>query len=242
MNTIQILGTGHSESIDRNNSSFMIKNDNGNLLIDCGYTIKYALHAQNMNIQDIDGIFITHVHGDHVFGLERVAYESLFKYQKKIDLIFHEDIYEELWEQTLKGSLSKIGEGNAEFSDYFNLIILKKPSFELYGNRFQIFNVCHTPNKPAFGFNMNEKLFYSGDTTAIPLEVKRQKFDIGIHDVTLADTNPVHATLNSLIQSYPLDIRKKLLLTSYEDSFEKDRDIVESSFKGFATEGMTINI
>lgn len=184
--TATIIGCGHSESLINHNSCILIENQQGRLLIDCGHTTKKALHEQGYSISDIDAIFITHVHGDHVFGLERFAYESLFKYNKKIRLYFHESLYEELWDQTLKGSLSRIGEGDATFSDYFDIRPITGKTFEDLGLRFDIFPVKHTPNKPCYGILVDQKLLYTSDTTTIPDTLKERTFSFIIHDMTTA--------------------------------------------------------
>jgi ribonuclease BN (tRNA processing enzyme) len=239
--SLLIVGCGHSEALDNFNNNALIQNSQGNMLIDCGHTIKHALHAQSLSIKDIDSIFITHVHGDHVFGLERVAYESIFKYKKKIRLIFHESIYDELWTNTLMGSLGKIGEGNRSLDDYFELVILKSFYFQELGIDFELIPVEHTPNKATFGLYVKDRFFYSSDTKAIPETIKKLNFDVCFHDATLQDWNPVHATLSSLIESYPLNLRKKIFLMSYEDNWSSFDKIVAKEFKGFAHQSQRVN-
>lgn len=236
-----ILGCGHSESLEHFNNNAMIISSAGNMLIDCGYTIKHALHAQKMSIGDVDSIFITHVHGDHVFGLERVAYESKFKYNKRVELIIHADIYKELWEQTLKGSLGMNGDGEAELTDYFDVTIINGSFFKFHDLNIELIRVKHTPGKCTHGIIINKKIFYSSDTIAIP-EINQLPFEVGFHDVTFSNYNPVHATVFSLIENYPFDVREKLYLMSYEDSWRDYIDLVSNNFKGLAVQGMVIDI
>lgn len=237
---ILVLGTGHSESIRYFNNNAMVRTPTGNLLIDCGVTIKHALDAQGMSLADIDAIYITHVHGDHCFGLERVACESKFKYGKKVELIFHRDLYEELWEGTLKGSLGMNGDGDANIEHYFNVRILDESEFTWGGIDFRLVPAVHTPNKPVYGLLMNSRIYWSSDTTAIPDIVEKLGFEIGFHDVTLTDWNPVHATIGSLLEKYSRQVRERLFLMSYEDHFRDYQDMVEGDFAGFARQGMTV--
>ncbi len=238
--TFSIIGCGHSESFDHFNTNALIRSAQGNLLIDAGYTIKPALHAQGLSIADINAVFITHVHGDHVFGLERLAYESMFRYQTRITLYFHESLFDELWHQTLKGSMGRHGDGEATLGDYFDLVPLSSLTCEIYSHQFQFFQNKHTPGKPSFGFTIDDFLFYSGDTTAIPEIVSRLPFEIGFHDVTLMPVNPVHAAYDSLLEQYSPEIRQKLYLMSYEDHWPEYLARVEKNFAGFATQGMTV--
>ena len=86
MRELLILGCGHSESLTLFNTNAAVRDHGRLFLIDCGWTIKAALQAQGHGFADIDGIFITHVHGDHVFGLERIGYEARFKLGRRIPL------------------------------------------------------------------------------------------------------------------------------------------------------------
>lgn len=239
-NKLIFLGVGHSESLVHFNPSLLIENKHGRLLIDCGHTAKHALSHAGYSLADIDAIFISHVHGDHVFGLERFAYECRFKHKKKPTLIFHKAILEELWDQTLKGSLSYTGEGEAEFSDYFNIKTLDSDHFTEIGIQFNTFDVRHTPGKKTSGVMIDGKILYTSDTIAIPEIICSKKFTTCIHDVTLSDWNPVHATLDSLIAKYPSELRKKMYLISYEDSWEQQKELIEKEFAGFAKQGMEI--
>lgn len=247
MNKFLILGCGHSEALTLFNNNSAVINDKGLLLIDCGHTIKHALHNQGMGIESIDAIFITHVHGDHVFGLERVAFENRYKHKKKIPLYFHESIYQELWDKTLSGSLgfSSDDDGTVQkntLNDWFDVHIITGNEFSVFGNNYKIFEVKHSPRKPTFGLTINDTLFFSSDTTQIKETIENVKFNIGFHDVTLAKSNPVHATLNSLIESYSEKTRNKLYLMGYEDNWDKYKDVVKDNFKGFAKQGMRIDL
>lgn len=237
-----VLGCGHSEAIDNYNNNGMIKTRKGNVLIDAGHTIKYALRDQGLSIRDIDAVFITHVHGDHVFGLERIAYETLFKYQHRVKLYLHESIYDELWHSTLKGSMGKHGDGEATLEDYFDVYPIVGNSLNILGHHLELFQNRHTPDKPSFGINIDDKVFFSGDTTAIPDIVTEMNYAVGFHDVTLSKFNPVHATLSSLIELYPAEIKKKLYLMSYEDHWPDFLDLVNQEFLGFARQGMRISL
>jgi glyoxylase-like metal-dependent hydrolase (beta-lactamase superfamily II) len=241
-NELLILGCGHSESDTLFNNNALVTNAQGNLLIDCGYTIKPALAAQGLKLQDIDAVFITHVHADHMFGLERLANEGRYKYQKKARLIVHADLYDELWHQCLKGVLAKNGEGENELSDYFELELLQSDEFELFGNFYQLHRVSHTPGKVCFGLMINHSMFYSGDTVAIPQLLLQLKPELIFHDVTLTEYNPVHASVHSLLSLYPAELCKKIYLMSYEDHWPEYQHMVEQHFAGFARQGQRVQL
>lgn len=241
-NQLLILGCGHSESDTLFNNNALVSNEQGNLLIDCGYTIKPALHAHGLQLRDIDAVFITHVHADHMFGLERLANEGRYKYHKKAKLILHHELYDELWHQCLKGVLAKNGEGENQLSDYFELVVLQHEEFDLFGNHYRLHRVCHTPGKVCFGLMINQSLFYSGDTVAIPQLLLELNPDVIFHDVTLSEFNPVHASLHSLLSLYPPSLCKKTYLMSYEDHWPEYQQIVEQHFAGFAKQGQRVTL
>lgn len=237
MATLTMLGVGHSEAMEHWNNNAMIEAGGRRLLIDAGYTIKFALRDQGLTPKDVDAIFITHVHADHCFGLERLAYECRFRYGFKPALYLPPGVYEELWSTTLKGVMGQVGEGPAELSDFFDVVLLDETGFEFEGVTLQPFQNQHTPGKPSYGLLVNHRLLFSGDTRPIPDIVSHYNPDTILHDGTLADWNPVHASLTELRECYPQAIRKRMYLMSYEDHFEQYRSEVERDFAGFAGQG-----
>lgn len=237
-----ILGCGHSESMIHFNNNAMVLSEQGNMLIDCGYTIKHALHAQGLSFNEVDAVYISHVHGDHAYGLERLAYETRYKLNKKVKLFVHEYTLDVLWENTLKGSLGRNGEGSATIHDYFDVEVVTQGYFEFAGNEYRLIEMKHTPGMPTHGLLINDTVFYTTDTSAIPEIIHELPFDVCLHDVTLTEYNPVHASVHSLIEQYPAEIRDKMYLMSYEDHWEAYEQLVNTGFKGFAKQGMKITV
>lgn len=65
-----VLGTGSATPvINRNPSSFLLSYENESFLIDCGEGTQYRLLANKVKSSRIRHIFISHLHGDHYFGL-----------------------------------------------------------------------------------------------------------------------------------------------------------------------------
>lgn len=237
MAVLTMLGVGHSEALEHWNNNAMIESGGRRLLIDAGYTIKFALRDRGLSLSDIDAVFITHAHADHCFGLERIGYECRFKHGFKPTLYLPPGVYEELWEHTLKGGMGRVGEGAAELSDFFEVVRLEKDEFGFEGVRLTTFPNSHTPGIPSYGLMINDRLLYSGDTLPIPDIVQRLAPATILHDATLSDWNPVHATVHALCESYPEDVRKRMYLMSYEDHFEEYLSQVEQEFAGFARQG-----
>jgi ribonuclease Z len=67
---VTILGCGSAAPTTRFNPSAQVLNINEHLLlIDCGEGTQMQMRKYKIHFQKIDHIFISHLHGDHVFGL-----------------------------------------------------------------------------------------------------------------------------------------------------------------------------
>ena len=66
-----MLGTGHGKALKCYNYCFLLKFNNTNLLVDSGggNQIINQLKKANIKIEDIDNVFISHSHMDHILGL-----------------------------------------------------------------------------------------------------------------------------------------------------------------------------
>lgn len=65
-----VLGTGSATpTLTRNPSAYLLTVDNEYFLIDCGEATQYRLQEQKIRHTRMRHIFISHLHGDHYFGL-----------------------------------------------------------------------------------------------------------------------------------------------------------------------------
>lgn len=109
--------------------------DHKRWLIDCGRQAPDQLHAVGLRWHDIEGQIITHVHGDHVFGLEDFAFQRFFVDEPdvpsvrsggpRIKLVCHAAVREEVWE-TLAPSLRYVPGGedprSGTLAHYFEVL------------------------------------------------------------------------------------------------------------------------
>lgn len=67
---VLVLGSGSAlPTLNSNQSSQLIESESELYLIDCGEGTQIELRRQKVRIQKINHIFISHLHGDHFFGL-----------------------------------------------------------------------------------------------------------------------------------------------------------------------------
>lgn len=60
-------------------NALLVEYENTTLLIDCGFSfskLKLGVERLNKRIEDIDAVFVTHEHGDHIRGLQSFAKKS----------------------------------------------------------------------------------------------------------------------------------------------------------------------
>lgn len=200
-----------------------------------------ALRNINVMINQIDAIFITHVHGDHAFGLERLAFETKYKYDRKIDLYLEKQVYEELWNKCLRGPLEWTSEGPNTLDDFFNVKLVSNNFFSIDGISFETFATVHEKNKPSYGLIINRETIFTSDTKALDW-IADTKMKLYIHDVTTQDGNPAHAGIAELIDNYPESVRKRMMLTHYDDNVYDYLEVIESNFMGLAAIGQVVSI
>lgn len=68
MGTLTFVGTGEAFDPDLPNTSLLWRGSR-TLLLDCGYRVPHALWALSRDPDLLDGVWISHTHADHTFGL-----------------------------------------------------------------------------------------------------------------------------------------------------------------------------
>ena len=100
-------GTGAAWSYVYGNSSAVIEADGQRLLIDCGHTVPARLKQAGLALNEIDAVFISHLHGDHVYGLEEWGFRSLLQWHIRPRLFIAETLAGPLWNNVLAGTMGQ---------------------------------------------------------------------------------------------------------------------------------------
>ncbi|MBP3964319.1 MBL fold metallo-hydrolase [Paenibacillus lignilyticus] len=223
---IQMLGTGSAFAKTYFNTNALFYTDRHTLLLDCGTTALLSMHQLGKSVNEIDAVLISHIHADHIGGLEEFAFQMKFVYNRKPKLFIHESLVNSLWESSLKGGL--LQDECAALEDYFEVLPLQTGvSTELLpGFVVQAIHTEHIPNKLSYSFLINENFFYSADMRFNP-DLLEQLVQQGVqtifHDCQLKPPGVVHASLQEL-QSLPAYIQERIWLMHYDDSKPKDLD------------------
>ncbi|MFC5453193.1 MBL fold metallo-hydrolase [Paenibacillus aestuarii] len=221
---IQMVGTGSAFAKTLYNTSALLINEYGKILIDCGASVPKALHELNIQPDQLDGIVISHIHADHVAGLEEIAFRLLYQYNnKRIKLFITEPLAEILWEHTLKGSMHNLAEGFTGLTDYFDVTFLAEntPAKLLPGLVIEPIRTLHIQDKISYSFFINNKTFYSADVRfneQLLLQVVHERgCHTILHDCQLTGHGAVHATLAELL-TLPADVQQRIYLMHYDDT------------------------
>jgi ribonuclease BN (tRNA processing enzyme) len=251
---LMFLGSGSAFCITPDNfqSNILLTSTSGRrLLVDCGTDIRFSLAAQGMGYRDVDDIYISHLHADHVGGMEFMGFSSMFDTEcAQPGLYISESIKDELWTNCLAGGMSATDDKSLSLSDYFSVhAISGEGKFVWEGVEFNLVAVDHVHGKEkpmnSFGlfFTVGKKSVYlTTDTKFSPQKLGRymQDADLILHD---CETSPyasgVHARFEDLA-SLPEAIRNKIWLYHYDDGALPDP--LESGFCGFVRRGQVFDL
>lgn len=217
---LQMLGTGSAFAKVFNNNNALLKVDGRTLLVDCGITAPKALYELGYNFNDLDAILITHIHADHVGGLEEMAFQMKYIFGHKPTLYIAESLVNTLWENTLKGGLQQ--EETETLDDFFEVrpLVAGIPYEVLPGLRVELFSTLHIPNKANYSLLFNDFFYYSGDSIfnadLLQSLVNDRGVQIIFHDCQLHPPGIVHACLPQLL-TLPQSLQERIYLMHYGD-------------------------
>ncbi len=253
---LQFLGVGGAFApISIGNSNLLLTSDAGKrLLIDFGTTGPYILRDElQIPFTDIDGIYVSHCHSDHIGGLEQFAFSRYFlpsADKTRPKLFGVPEIFDEMWNRSLRGGLDSVQGKMMTLTDYFDCQPMTHGTFEWEGYVFEAVPTVHIVSgytikhsyglffKPAYG--PGKSVFFTTDTMFAPDLLSRYyaKADLILHDCeTLPFRSGVHAHIKDLI-TLPAPVRR--ILHPYHHS-DPDHPL-GGHFAGFARKGQIFEI
>lgn len=247
------LGTGSAFAVDGNfQSNMLLQAKSGrNFLIDCGTDIRLSLFEQGFSYRHVHAVYLSHLHADHVGGLEWLAFTTKFDPEcQRTTLYAPEGVLKDLWNKTLEGGLSSIQGITADIGTYFDVVSIEpNGSFTWEEATFYIVQTLHAISRyaimPSFGLLIHYKekvIFITTDSQFTPTSFNMiyQKADLIFHDCeTSSIKSGVHAhfdELNELDES----IKKKMWLYHYNAGPLPDP--IANGFAGFVTKGQAFDL
>ncbi len=174
-------------------NSIFVGNENTKILIDAGMPgkkIDEALTRIDQNPRDIDGIFITHEHSDHVKGVGVIS--------RKYDIPIYAN--DKTWE-AMKNSIGKIKEHNIKIMD-------KRSTVEIKDLAIKSFNIPHDAIAPV-GYTIKSKDNTASIATDFGTFTEEIRENIKESDIILLECN--HDVSMLKFGPYPYNLKRRIL-------------------------------
>ncbi|MCG7383884.1 MBL fold metallo-hydrolase [Paenibacillus sp. ACRRY] len=218
---ITFLGTGDMFSVEQHHNSMLTEFGGTHLVIDFPESNAKALKEVGFPMTDIHNVFITHLHEDHINGVQMLGYYSQIVGDRKPRLFIHEQLVEPLW-SILSPGMRYTTDGERTMSDYYDIVPLSDGgTFELGGVTFETFRTQHVPGMVSNGILAKPYFYYSADSTLDQERVEQAAADVQLifhechmHDLVIKS----HTSLKDLEQ-LPAEVRQKTVLMHYHDEY-----------------------
>jgi ribonuclease BN (tRNA processing enzyme) len=207
------------------------------LLLDCGSDARHSLRGM-VQTRDIDAVYISHMHGDHVHGLEFLGFTTYFTpNMKKPTLFVVNGMDVPLWNHVLRGTMESVQGRMVTLHDYFDVHSIKpNKSFVWEEYTLTPIQTIHIMNGyvqvQSYGLMItdgNRKIFLTSDTQFAPgtMSTFYNDADLIVHDCETMfrkddDTgvrhpikSGVHAHIADL-DTLPESVKNKMMLVHYQ--------------------------
>lgn len=235
------LGVGDTFSERHHPTSLLLRAGGFHLAIDCPDMYRRVLKdavdkgAGPLDITEIDDVLLTHVHGDHMGGLEGFGFFKFFAEGKQTRLHTIPEVREVIWDQRLKVSMGRLwrGDGYREmaFEDYFDCQVMDWSKTHRIGPfEIQLRRTRHHVPTCALKVRFEGRLLgYSCDTAFDPDLIEwLSEANLIIHETNLG---PAH-TLTSDLAQLPGVLRQKMRLVHYPDHIDLSQIPIQALREG----------
>jgi ribonuclease BN (tRNA processing enzyme) len=226
---IVALGVGDTFSEIHTTASLLLEYDGHRLAVDCPDRYRGVLRAvgrsagRPLPLESIDDFFVTHVHGDHMNGLEGVAFYKRFAEGKRVRLHATRDVRDVIWEQRLRAPMETLWDGaryaTLGFDDYFDFAASPwNEEFAIGPFELTLRRTKHHVPTAAMLVRVDGRTFgYSSDTAFDPeLVAFLSAASVIVHETNFGPAHTAYADLLGL----PREIRSRIRLIHYPDSFD----------------------
>lgn len=153
--TIKILGCGSALPTTIRNASAQILNHNNKLfLIDCAESTQISIRRANIRFASINNIFISHLHGDHFYGLFGLLSSFALTGRKSVMHIY----CPEKLINMLSSPFSPVNLDDLGFQIEFHILNPSGVNMIFEDKTFQAYSVPLIHRIPTWGFIFKEKL------------------------------------------------------------------------------------
>lgn len=246
---LTFIGSGSAFTVGDGNyhSNMILESDSyEKLLIDCGTDARFSLYEQGFVAADFRDIYVSHLHADHIGGLEWLLFSSKYNSQKTYKPCLHlsDQLIDDLWYRVLSASLNPSKDPSINLSNFFEVDAIHTHIFNWEEHAFYLFPTRHVMinswHMPSYGlwFQANQKMVFITTDTQFDLEGMIElynKCDIIFHDCeTSLIKSGAHAHYAELKLLNPA-IKNKMWLYHYQPGILPNAK--EDGFRGFVKKG-----
>lgn len=236
------LGVGDAFTARYYSFSVALEAEGQYLLIDCPHPIRKMMREASqtagveLDVDRVAGVALTHLHADHCSGLEGLGYFSHFLLGRKMPLLMHPEVAEELWPHHLKAGMGRLiaEQGkpaeHRELEDYFEPRSL---SFDA-ATQFGPFTIevrrtfHHIPTTALRIRGGGRTIGISADTAFDPGLIDwLSEADLVIHETNYG----IHTPYEKLL-GLPAATRSKMRLIHFPDEFDVAQSEIEPLVQG----------
>ncbi len=229
------IGVGDAFTELSYGSSLVVMGGGKRLLIDFPDPPRRALREASrasgldLRVETIDAAYLTHLHGDHVNGLESMAFYRHFRERRKLRLAAAPAVLSELWGR-LRPAMDRLILGGARpvkmsLADYFDLVPVPEGKRRRVGPfTIEVRRTRH--HVPTYAIRVTcggRTLAFSSDTSFDPSLI--DWLSEGAHVIVHETNVGIHTPYERLL-SLPASIRSRMRLIHYPDGFERRRPAI----------------
>jgi ribonuclease BN (tRNA processing enzyme) len=241
--SVRVVGVGDAFTARYYNACLLIEADDTRVLVDAPPALARALGALGsrggpaLGLDDIDHVLITHLHGDHVGGLEQLLFWRRFVTRRRCALHAIPEVLAGLWSERLRGGMSVLMDADGakhpltldDYADVRPMPADPRAPFTLGALTVAWRPTVHHIPTSALRFSHGGTSFgYSADTAYDPgLIAWLAEADLMVHETNLG----VHTPLDRLA-ALDAPLRDRMRLIHYPDWHDLDTSPIASAREG----------
>jgi ribonuclease BN (tRNA processing enzyme) len=241
------VGVGDAFTAHHYTTCLALGVDDAWLLIDCPHPIRKMWREASLSalgtpldLDQVMGVAITHLHADHASGLEDFAYFNYFVLKRRPIWLAHPDISARLWDGLLSAGMGRTRltpEGvssRQKLSDYVDLIPLSMSKPVEFGPfSIECRSTLHSIPTTAFRIKAAGRTFaFSADSAYDPTLIDwLSPADLIVHEATTHTESSLHTPYIHLA-ALPEELRARMRLSHLPDNFDAASSVIEPLVEG----------